>query len=151
MSPEQFKIHLQRQQQSVSRAITKQLPKIIGKRAVSIFKINFQLEVFQDGGVEKWQVVKRHTNPRTIGTAKTRKILTGKTGDLGRSLKYETGVASVTVYSDVIYADVHNEGLRAGRGKGFKMPKRQFIGDSKEIDDMIEREIDQAINKILKH
>lgn len=149
MSPEQFKIQLQRQQQSVSTAISKQLPKIIGKRAVSIFKINFQLEGFQDNGVEKWQDVKRRTNPRTKGAAKTRKILTGKTGDLGRSIKYETGVASVTVFSDVIYADVHNLGLRAGRGKGFKMPQRQFIGDSMQINQMVEQEITKAINKIL--
>jgi phage gpG-like protein len=31
----------------------------------------------------------------------------------------------------VSYAEVHNAGLRAGRGKGFVMPKRRFIGDHK--------------------
>lgn len=149
MSPEQFNINIKRQQQKLSTAINKQLPKIIGKRAVSIFKQNFQLEGFQDGAVEKWQEVKRRANPRAKGAAKTRKILTGKTADLGRSLKYETGAASVTIFSDVIYADVHNLGLRAGRGKGFKMPKRQFIGDSEQINQMVDQEITKAINKIL--
>lgn len=32
------------------------------------------------------------------------------------------------------YAGVHNRGLRSGRGRGFTMPKREFIGKSKDLE-----------------
>jgi phage gpG-like protein len=70
-----------------------------------------------------------------------RKILTGQTGDLGRSIEWKiTGKGVVTILTDPgafgsrePYGRVHNEGLRAGRGTGFQMPKRQFIGDHPEL------------------
>ena len=46
------------------------------------------------------------------------------------------------------YAGVHNSGGRAGRGRGFQMPKRQFIGRSKKLDDKITRLISRRISKI---
>ena len=49
----------------------------------------------------------------------------------------------------VPYAIVHNEGLRAGRGKGFKMPKRQFIGESAVLNNKISLIIDEELTKIL--
>ncbi|MBW6489744.1 MAG: phage virion morphogenesis protein [Lentimicrobium sp.] len=149
MTPDEYKKILQRQAQRIKKAVTRNLPISIGKKAVDIYTENFQKEGFQNANFEPWKEVKRRQNPRTKGAAKKRKILTGKTGDLGRSIKYETGSAQVTIYSDVPYAAVHNEGLRAGRGKGFQMPKRQFIGDSLEVDEMIEREIDNVLNQIL--
>ena len=33
----------------------------------------------------------------------------------------------------VPYAEVHNTGGRAGRGRGFQMPKRQYMGDAEEL------------------
>lgn len=36
--------------------------------------------------------------------------------------------------SDTIYASVHNNGEKAGRGSGFTMPKREFLGDSRKLD-----------------
>jgi len=47
------------------------------------------------------------------------------------------------------YAKVHNEGLRAGRGKGFVMPKRQFIGKSATHDKMNHRSILKIIKSIM--
>ena len=35
---------------------------------------------------------------------------------------------------DTIYASVHNNGEKAGRGAGFQMPKREFLGDSRKLD-----------------
>lgn len=32
----------------------------------------------------------------------------------------------------VPYAEVHNTGGRAGRGRGFQMPRRQYMGDAEE-------------------
>ncbi len=150
MTPEQFKIKLEQQKAQLAQAINHDLPMAIGKKAVDLFTENFQKEGFQDNGVKPWkQVQRRIRNVR--GAAGSRKILTGKTGDLGRSIQYEvTSPGEVAVFSDVIYADVHNEGLRAGRGAGFQMPKRQFIGESADLDRIIEEEIEKTLNSILK-
>jgi phage gpG-like protein len=48
------------------------------------------------------------------------------------SIYYRPDDCRVTVGTEVPYAAIHNEGLRAGRGKGFKMPKRQFMGERVE-------------------
>jgi phage gpG-like protein len=150
MSPEEFKIELKSMREKLAQAINSDLPIRIGKRSADFFKENFQKEGFVDGGLNRWKEVKRRLDPNTKGAARTRKILTGKTGDLGRSIRYETGNAQVSVFSELIYAAVHNEGLRAGRGKGFIMPKRQFIGDSRELDDIINKEIDNSLNSVFK-
>lgn len=36
--------------------------------------------------------------------------------------------------SDTIYGSVHNNGERAGRGAGFNMPQREFLGDSRSLE-----------------
>ena len=49
------------------------------------------------------------------------------------------------------YAAVHNYGLRSGRGAGFMMPKRQFIGHSKvllsNIRKLIMKRTDKGFDK----
>lgn len=149
MTPEEFKALLSQQTKAVQQAIRSELPLRIGKKAADLFAENFQKEGFQDGSMQPWKEVKRRQSSRVKGANSSRKILTGRTGDLGRSIRYETSAGKVTVYSDVIYADVHNEGLRAGRGKGFQMPQRQFMGDSKDIDALVEQEIENTLNHLL--
>ena len=46
------------------------------------------------------------------------------------------------------YGRVHNEGLRAGRGKGFTMPRRQFMGEHPELDDLIIRKLEEKLKQI---
>jgi phage gpG-like protein len=106
----------------------------VGDEAVSHYKKSFRDEGFTDRNLKKWKEVKRRINPRNPdAAAATRPILTGS-GELGDSIKWGRGSGrKVIVRSDKVYAKVHNEGLRAGRGKGFKMPKRQFVGKSAEL------------------
>lgn len=130
-------------------------PGIIGKEAVDHFKENFQAESFE--GV-KWKEVQRRmptinhggkiVKNYARGAARSRKILTGNTGDLGRSIQYKVGSGKVTIYSNLIYAKVHNDGGHAGRGGGFTMPKRQFIGRSKKLDDIIILALNKHIHNI---
>ena len=147
----------------IKRAIDHDLPIICGNEAVKLFKQNFQKESFFG---KPWKNVKRRTGytaryktksgwrtrqvPPAKGAAGSRRILTGATGDLGRSIKTRPGRASFTVYSDVPYSAVHNEGRRAGRGAGFTMPKRQFIGESPELHRAIKAKIIKHLNKIIK-
>lgn len=157
LTPDQFKRKIEQNHRALNQLLEKKLPEIIGRMAVKRFKENFQNESF---GRKHWKEVKRRQstwqrggkeikNP-IKGAAKTRKILTGSTGDLGRSIDYDTSKGKVTISSDLIYAAVHNYGLRAGRGKGFVMPQRQFIGDDPELLKDIKNEIEKEINIILK-
>lgn len=81
-----------------------------------------------------------------------RKTLSGLTGDLKESIDYRTTRRGAEVYSDVPYAAVHNEGGYARRfgGKLFRMPRRQFMGDSPRLRQKIHREMARDIKRILK-
>lgn len=143
---EQFKQKLKKQEKQMLILIDDTLPKLVGVEAISHFSENFQNEGF-DG--RKWKEVKRRESDWTRGADKTRKILTGRTGNLGRSLYKQVEKGKVTIISDLIYAPVHNEGLRAGRGSGFLMPKRQFIGESRKLDAKVLKLIKNRIKYLL--
>ena len=163
MSPEQFQQELNRLEKEFKELFEKYAPTIAGKTAVSYFKKNFQNEAW---GRVKWTEVQR----RTPGTATyksaskhhpartTRKILTGDTGDLGRSIEIKSvSNGQVVIWtapsafgSREPYGRVHNEGLRAGRGKGFIMPKRQFMGESEELNALIISEIERKLKEITR-
>lgn len=71
-------------------------------------------------------------------------------GNLRKSIQSKISGNSVVFTSQLPYAGVHNEGLRAGRGKGFIMPKRQFIGDSPEVHKTIENIIHENMDEHFK-
>ena len=152
MSPEQFQQETNRLQKEFKELFEKYAPTIAGKTAVSYFKKNFQNEAW---GRVKWQEVKRRTDPHVKGAKATRKILTGETGDLARSIEIKSISngqvviwTSPSAFSKEPYGRVHNEGLRAGRGKGFIMPKRQFMGPSEELNTLIISEIERKLKQI---
>lgn len=161
MSPEQSQQEIKRLENDFKQLFEKYAPTIAGKTAVSYFKKNFQNEAW---GRMAWKEVQR----RTTGTkanryaAKhhpaqtTRKILTGDTGDLGRSIEIKSiQKGQVVIWTSPAafgskepYGRVHNEGLRAGRGKGFIMPKRQFMGESEELNALIISELERKLKQI---
>lgn len=127
----------------------KSLKDEVKQMAISHFKKSFDIEGFNDSPVKKWKPLKmKRRQPYT-----NNKILT-KTGKLKNSLRGRSYVGSrvwwVDIYSSVEYANVHNEGLRSGRGRGFKMPKRQFMGNSRILDKKIQTRIDNRIKNAIK-
>ena len=141
-------------------------PVTVGKIAVRMFKENFQNEGFFG---ERWKEVKRRQdtwerggkkvkNP-TTGARRARKILTGDTGDLGRSIQVREAANRRTVVwtnpaefsGKEPYGRVHNEGLRAGRGEGFTMPKRQFIGVHEKLMKAITDGLQKKVSEIIKN
>lgn len=96
----------------------------------------------------------RKPNPITnySPAAAKRRTLSGATGDLKESIRYRTEPGRAIVYSNLPYADTHNEGGPAsifGR-KSFKMPRRQFIGHSQALNTRIQSTIQADINRLLK-
>ena len=173
MTPEEFQQRIKTIEKEFKELYNRYAPTIAGKAAVRLFKENFQKEGFFG---EKWQEVKRRQSEtsRNFKTVKRgagkgevraknawarRKILTGETGDLGSSIKckvLKNGTALVYTDQNAFdskepYGRVHNEGLHAGRGSGFTMPKRQFMGNHptlrKAIVEEIERKLKEIANK----
>ena len=103
------------------------------------FDKNFQRKAFFD---EKWQARKNYKAKGSLMVVSAR---------LRRGIKATVINNSVEFTSDTPYAAVHNEGLRAGRGKGFTMPKRQFIGDSPKVQEICKEIIEHNINDFLNN
>lgn len=125
----------------------------------------FQNEGFTDTGLEKWEARKRFdTKGRDITKYRTnrvgrkgnknaygrksegRAILTGH-GTGGDKLRYSYKASKngnkVTFTSDKQYAELHNEG-------NGELPKRQHIGESKQLNDKIDKKIKKHLDQILK-
>ncbi|PHN00579.1 phage virion morphogenesis protein [Flavilitoribacter nigricans] len=153
------------------KVFKKSLAVNIGEEAVSFAKDNFRRQGFKDAILIKWRRRKAGT-PRNQGRA----ILVD-TGRLKRSIRItRISRAGNRVYigSNVQYAQIHNEGGRVsgranvrshyrrnrtgGRSRvrahtrqvNFRMPKRQFIGPSRELNKRIRRLIRLNLIKVFK-
>ena len=119
---------------------------------------NYFVKSFTDQSFDgqAWQEVQRRisgtkANKYAKPASKTRSILV-QSGKLRRAVSTSLRLATFDKIQFLIdggsipYASVHNDGGRAGRGAGFQMPKRRFIGDTKELRkkqvDIIVKEID---------
>jgi phage virion morphogenesis protein len=118
------------------------LKNIVGVEAVRDSKANFR-----EGGFDgkKWTPRK---NKNRKGKRDT-KVLTD-TGDLGDSINYNADFNNVEIGTNLTWAKVHNEGGHAGRGKGFTMSKRQFLGVTPRMEKKITDKILKELNKILQ-
>ena len=140
---------LQRKLKKVQTYLKRDVKKIIGVEAVNFYKKSFRDEGFTDRSPTKWKEVKRRDNPKTKGAAKTRKILSGETKQLSDSIDHKVTSNGVSITSDSVYAEIHNEGGKAGRNRSAEIPKRQFIGKSEELNKNLETEIESDLTKIL--
>ena len=135
----------------VERAIREDIPKVVANKLAHSFRENFQTESFFG---QKWQDVKRRTEADESEEGKAdarRKILTGRSGNLGRSLQTEVKDGECSVISDLPYSAAHNEGTTtAGRGNHTTIPQRQFMGDHPAVQKIIEETIVKYIDKAIK-
>lgn len=156
MKPEEFQDCLKNLEKEFKELYTRVAPRAAGRVAVRLFKENFRDQGFFG---KRWKEVQRRrgVKGRSGKAGSRRKILTGATGDLRRSIRYtidERGTATIFTdasrfaHSKKPYGKVHNEGLRAGRGRGFIMPKRQFIGDHEVLRKAVAEEIVKKIKEI---
>ncbi len=161
MTPEEFQQRISEMKEQFGELFDRYGLTIVGNVAVSWFKKNFQNQAW---GRVKWKEVQRRQpgskaykyNAKHHPARTTRKILTGDTGDLGRSIEIrEAKNGSVTIWTNPSafgskepYGRVHNEGLRAGRGRGFTMPRRQFMGEDPELDALIVSKLEEKLKQI---
>jgi phage gpG-like protein len=121
---------------------------LIGNEAKNFFVNSFRLQGFEDRTVEKWKPRKKE------GKRKGRAILVDS-GDLRRSIirqPVNKAQLSVKISTDLVYAKIHNEGLM-GKAYGkhpFKMPKREFIGNSYKLNENCKKIVISQLDKIFK-
>jgi phage gpG-like protein len=138
---------------------SKKAPALAAEVAVRMFKENFQREAFFGSHWKEVQRRKKYImrNGKKVKTyvkdadLRYRPIL-DQMGDLERSVKKRLpGRGKAIIYSDLKYSRAHNEGLQAGFGRGrFKMPKRQFIGGHKRLNDAVLKVINKGLNDVLR-
>lgn len=127
------------------KQLLRKLPALIGNTALNFYKDSWNREAYIDATRERWPKRKRTTG-------KARRTLV-KTGRLRRSLRYRTQGNLIRIFTDVPYAQIHNEGGRVSgtasvkahtrrpsrrvrrpvavrahtRRVSFNMPQRQFM------------------------
>ncbi len=132
----------------IFRTKKRELPRILGNKAVNFFKDSFRKGGFTDSSFKQWVPRwKRLSRTRTSRTIRERANLI-KSGRLLRAVRLLTAsFARIAIGTrGVQYAARHNEGQTDRLGR--TMPKRQFIGRSRKLEADIEKRIKLEINKV---
>lgn len=124
------------------------------------FKASWANQGFTDRALEKWKG-RKITNlylKRSVKTKKNKstfKLSTQarrannsiliKSGNLRRSWKGEAQGLTLRFYSNLAYAQVHNDGGNAGKGGRSKIPQRKAVGQS----EIWEREVEENFYKMM--
>lgn len=159
MTQQEFLNLINKKQAEIKQLVDRTLPIKAGAEAKSHFQENFRMGGFVNGGLQRWKpskrigksVMRKGKNGRRRITPAANKYgtLLSSRNHLYSSIRYIPSAGEVRIVNEVPYAIVHNEGRRAGRGKGFQMPKRQFIGESRELNQKVMQLIEAELRKIL--
>ena len=155
MDGKNFEQYLAKLRIDIERTLNDDVPLVAANKVARLFRRNFRTQSFFG---KKWKEVQRRipgTKPYKAAThhktRRTRPILTGDTGDLGRSIRYKVEKGTAIVYSDLEYSSAHNEGTTtAGRNHSTTIPQRQFIGDHAEVDKVVKATITKLMNGLFK-
>jgi len=128
--------------------VKRTLPILLANDAKENFLDSFRSQGW-DG--QSWQPVKRQGKK---GSSRNNSAILVQSGKLRLAVANSVKLVSWDRIilridgNEIPYAAVHNEGLKAGRGAGFMMPKRKFFGDSAFLRLKQRRHIKEAIDKI---
>lgn len=91
--------------------------------------------------------------PKPLKNGKPRTLK--NTGSLLDAIRYLVTPNKITIYVNEankkqVIAEVHNYGLRSGRGKGFKMPKYEFFGFQKIEEELIIKFSAHILNQVMQ-
>jgi len=120
----------------------------VGNTAKVFFVDSFRKQGWDDKAIENWKARKRKSYNTKSGKKvddTTRAILV-KTGDLRRSIirnPANRAALTIKISTDLVYAARHNNGLK-------NMPKRQFMGDSYNLNEKVKQVIVKRLDNIFK-
>jgi phage gpG-like protein len=146
----EFSVEMRESFVKFNNLIDKRLPEKVEVLLEKVITDSFQAEEYQDKKSSKWQGRKK----KDLDDA-GRKLLIGKgSGKLKRSIEVSRDGKEIKASTDVVYAQIHNEGLQ-GKAFGkypFKMPQRQYMpipGEANQVlDDAVEKWLDGEMDKI---
>lgn len=146
-----------------------------GAHVLNFFKDSWKNQGFTDRSLERWALRKTPNLYRRasakMGKKKTilkvnkaarkkilkdanRAILVGTQRHLRlkNSLRQSVKGLSIEIKTDKPYAQIHNEGGMAGRGRKTKIPQRQFMGESeilfKQLEDNFHQKMSETFNNL---
>ncbi len=170
MNAEEIRVSIENVESEIKKQIMDDMPRLIGNAAVSMVNQNFRDAGWRDGGLKPWKKTKRQ-----MGKGKGSQYLPlhSSREHMSRSTQYKkTGPGEVTISNPVPYASVHNDGFEGnvnvkahkrtiskGKNKGDKysvrafsrrmyIPQRQFMGESRELNEKIENIIRNTFKNI---
>lgn len=166
MNAEEIRVSIENVESGIKKQIMDDMPRLIGNAAVSMVNQNFRDAGWRDGGLKPWKKTKRQ-----MGKGKGSQYLPlhSSREHLSRSTQYKkTGPGEVTISNPVPYASVHNDGFEGNVNvkahkrtisKGNKysvrtfsrrmyIPQRQFMGESRELNEKIENIIRNTFKNI---
>lgn len=132
------KFNLKQAEQKARKALEAAIVDV-GNTAKTFFVENFRKQGFDDKTVQKWK-------PRKVADKRAGRAILVKTGDLRRSIirnPANRAALTVKISTDLIYAKRHNDGLK-------DMPKRQFMGDSYNLNEKVKAVIVKRLDGIFK-
>lgn len=131
------------------------LPVVVATEGLRHFEQSWDNQGFTDSNISKWSKRKPPKSglKKWDSRNKGRAILVShqsqtKGTHLKDSLRAEQNATEVIFSTDKAYAQVHNEGGKAGRGNGFIMEKREFMGESQVLNNKIAEKMDREIERI---
>lgn len=143
MSPQEMK----RAAEQAKKLLTGDAITILGVEAKKHFQEGFQRDKqgFTDKTLEKWPDIKEATKKRKRKKNGDLAPILTNNGHLRDSIDWEGDYnqQAVVISSDLVYAEVHNEG-----GGPNNMPKRQFMGPSQQLDKKVQAKIEKQLDKI---
>jgi phage gpG-like protein len=148
------KFNLKKAEQKARKALEAAIVDV-GNTAKVFFVESFRKQGWDDKSVQKWKPRKRTTYKTKSGKVvddTTRAILV-KEGDLRRSIirnPANRAALSIKISTNLDYAKIHNDGLM-GKAFGkhpFNMPKRQFMGDSYNLNEKVKAVIVKRLDKV---
>jgi phage gpG-like protein len=160
-----FAKRLQQQHNAIKKLLNGDLQRIVKREGLNHFEESFDNQGFTDKTLKKWEPRKPpdkkekkkggelKSYSKWKSKNKGRALLVGhrsdvKGGHLKDSITARIQGTSVIFSTDKPYAKVHNEGGKAGRGAGFTMKKRQFLGKSDVLINNIKGKITREIQKV---
>jgi phage gpG-like protein len=134
-------------------AFRKNLPKIkkeIIADVVAVETKNFTRKNFREGGFTDTSFTPWKKREIDDAVGESRALLVKSSTMKGHAARPVTQAKGVEFGFPLKYEKVHNYGLQAGRGKGFTMPKREYIGESDYLNKAIEKKARKVLDKYLK-
>lgn len=141
--------HLRRFQRSIPQLKRDVARKVVSVESAQFHQQNFDREGYQDTHqTDLWPARKDGDTSRKllISDGRNKKTTPGR---LRRAALSPRTSGEKVKYTMPKYGKVHNEGGRAGRGRGFRMPRRRFAGPSGILKKRIHQKAVIIINRRL--